>query len=154
MIMKLRQVTFEDKWSGIYLVIFGLLMIGGGFYINNQIKYERATLTETQGKVVDIVHRRERDSKDKQKDTYAPVIEFSAKDNPVRFTGRYDSYRVSNGKIVAVRYDPKHPETTARQVQELESLTPWGVFGMGGLSLIYGLSQLSPIRLFSGKGEQ
>jgi hypothetical protein len=152
--VKLRQITFEDKWSGIYLVLFGLLMIGGGFYANNQITHERATLTETQGRVVDIVHRRERDSKDKQKDTYAPIIEFIAKDDPVHFTGWYDSYRVSKGKIVAVRYDPKQPATTAREVQEFESLAPWLIFGMGGLSLVSGLRQLSPIRLSSGEGKQ
>ncbi|WP_341531561.1 DUF3592 domain-containing protein (plasmid) [Nostoc sp. UHCC 0302] len=149
--VKLRQITFEDKWNGVYLVLFGLLMMGAGFYANNQITHEHATFTQTQGKVIDIVHHRERDSKDKLKDTYAPIIEFPAKGALIRFTGRYESYRASNGKIVAVRYDPKQPATTAHEVQSFESFTPWAAFSMGGLSLIFGLCRLSPIRLSSDK---
>jgi hypothetical protein len=152
--VKIRQVTFEDKWSGIYLVLFGLLMMGGGFYAKNQITQERATLTQTQGKVVDIVHRRERDRKDQQKDTYAPIIEFVAEGNLVRFRGRYESYKASNGKILAVRYDPKQPATTAREVEAFESLVPWVAFSISGLSLVSGLHQLSPLRFSLGEGQQ
>ncbi|MDZ8056425.1 MAG: DUF3592 domain-containing protein [Aulosira sp. ZfuVER01] len=151
--VKLREITFEDKFSGILGVVIGVVFIGVGFWANNNFIHERATLTETQGTVVDTAHRRERDSKDKQKDTYAPIIEFLAKGDRVHFTGRYDSYRVSNGKIVAVRYDPKQPATTAREVQDFESLAPWMAFGMGGLSLVSGLRQLSPIRLSLGEGK-
>lgn len=152
--IQLRQVTFENIFSGILGVLIGLAFIGAGFWVKNLIAHERATLTETQGRVVDTVHRRERDTKDKQKDTYAPVIEFLAKGDPVRFTGRYESYAAANGKIVAVRYDPKQPGTTAREVESFESLTAWTAFGMGGLSLISGLRQLSPLSLSSDKSEQ
>ncbi|OUL28264.1 hypothetical protein BV378_07515 [Nostoc sp. RF31YmG] len=151
--VKLRQITFDDKFSGIVGVVIGLVGIGLGFYGNNRIKHERATLTETQGRVVDIVHRRERDSKDKHKDTYAPIIEFLAKGDPVRFTGWYDSNRASKGKIVAVRYDPKHPATTARVVQDSESLLPWVMYGIGGLSLVSGLRELSPLNVSLGEGK-
>ncbi|MBD2205796.1 DUF3592 domain-containing protein [Calothrix sp. FACHB-1219] len=149
--IKIRQVTFEDKWSGTYLVLFGLLMIGGGFYVNHQITYERAHFIETQGTVVDNAHYRERDSKNQQKDTYAPIIEFSAKGDRVQFTGHRDSSKVIKGKIVVVRYDPKQPAKTAREVRSLESLVPWFVFGMGGLSLVSGMRQLSPISLSLSK---
>lgn len=93
--IKLRQITFEDKFSGILGVVIGVVFIGIGFWANNQFTHERATLTLTQGRVVDTVYRRERDNrdnKDKQKDTYAPIIEFLAKGDPVRFTGQYNSY--------------------------------------------------------------
>lgn len=149
--VKLRQVTFEDKFSGILGVMIGVVFIGTGFWVNNKFTHEQATLTQTQGRVVDTVHRRERDSKNKEKDTYAPIIEFVVQGDPVRFTGRYESYRASNGKIVAVRYDPKQPVTTAREVQSFESLAPWVAFGMGGLSLISGVRQLLPIRLSSNE---
>jgi hypothetical protein len=145
--VKLRQITFEDKFSGTLGLVIGLVFIGTGFWVNNKFSHERATLTETQGRVVHTVHRRDRNSKDEQKDTYAPVIEFLAKGDPVRFTGHYDSSRASQGKIVTVRYDPKQPATTAREVQPFESLASWVAFGMGGLSLVSGLRQLSPLRL-------
>ncbi|WP_427159192.1 DUF3592 domain-containing protein [Aliinostoc sp. HNIBRCY26] len=149
--VQLRQVTFEDKLGGMIGLLVGLMFIGAGFWANKQIAYERATLTETQGKVVDTVHRRERDRNDKQKDTYAPVIEFLVKGDPVRFTGDYDSSRASEGKIVAVRYDPKQPVTTAREVEPLESFVSWLAIGMGGLSVVSGLRQLSPVQLSLGE---
>ncbi|HIK05018.1 MAG TPA: DUF3592 domain-containing protein [Trichormus sp. M33_DOE_039] len=149
--VQLRQVTFEDKFSGILGLVIGLMFIGAGFWSNKQMADERATLTETQGRVVDTVYRRERDRNDKQKDTYAPVIEFLVKGDPVRFTGDYNSSRASEGKIVGVRYDPKHPATTAREVEPLESFVSWLVIGMGGLSLVSGLRQLSPIHLSLGE---
>ncbi|WP_414752200.1 DUF3592 domain-containing protein [Anabaena sp. CCY 9910] len=147
--LKFRQITFEDKFSGILGLVIGCVFIGGGFLVNNQITKERATLKQTQGTVVDSLRRRERDSKDKQKETYAPVVEFLAKGDRIRFTGDYRSYRSSNGKIVAVRYDPQRPKTTARVVDSYEGLIPWISFGMGGLSLISGLRQISPIYLSS-----
>lgn len=145
--VKLRPVTFEDKLSGIIGLVIGLMFIGAGFWVNQQEARERVTLLETQGKVVDTVHRRERDTKDKQKDTYAPVIEFLVKGDPVRFTGNYESYRTSQGEIVTVRYDPKQPATTAREVEPFASFAPWVALGMGGLSLVSGLRQLSPVSL-------
>jgi len=94
--LKFRQITFEDTFSGILGLVIGFVFIGGGFLVGNQVTQERATLTQTQGKVVDSLRRRERDSKDKQKETYAPVVEFSAKGDRIRFTGDYRSYRSSN----------------------------------------------------------
>jgi hypothetical protein len=149
--VKRRHITFEDKFSGILGLVIGLVFIGAGFWANKQITYERATLTETQGKVVDTVHRSDRDRNDKQKDTYAPVIEFLFKGDPVRFTDDYDSSRTSKGKIVAVRYDPKQPANTAQEVEPLESFVSWLAIGMGGLSVVSGLRQLSPVRLSLGE---
>ncbi|MBD2250757.1 DUF3592 domain-containing protein [Nostoc parmelioides] len=148
--LKFRQITFEDIFSGILGLVIGCVFIGGGFLVGNQVTQERATLKQTQGTVVDSLRRRERDSKDKQKETYAPVVEFLVKGDRIRFTGNYQSSRSSNGKIVAVRYDPKQPRTTARLVDFYEDLLPWMSFGMGGLSLISGLRQIFPIYLSSG----
>ncbi|MEJ1930599.1 DUF3592 domain-containing protein [Nostoc sp. NIES-2111] len=151
--IKLRQVTFDERFSGIYLVFFGLLMLGLSFWADKKTAHERATLTETQGRVVETLHRRERDIKDKEKDTYAPVIEFQVKGDSVRFTGYYDTTRTAKGNIVTVRYDPKQPTTTARKVEPLEGLGIWGAYAMGGGCLVYGLCQFSPIRFSLGKGE-
>jgi hypothetical protein len=151
--IKFQPVTFDAKFSGIYLVLFGLLMLGLSSWGDKKIAHERATLTETQGKVVKTLHRRERDTKNKEKDTYAPVIEFLVKGDPVRFTGHYDTTRAAEGNIVTVRYDPKQPANTAREVESLEQLGIWAAYAMGGGSLVYGLCQLSPLRLSLDKSK-
>ncbi|MFN6486158.1 MULTISPECIES: DUF3592 domain-containing protein [unclassified Nostoc] len=148
---KPHQITFDDKLSaGIGLVI-GLLFIGGGFWVRNIIAREGATLNETRGTVIDSISRRESNStNNEQKETYAPVIEFLANGERTRFTGYYESYRSSNGQIVVVRYDPKQPISTARVVNPLEGLVPWGMFGMGGLAVVSSVGALLPVRWSSG----
>ncbi|MBH8576818.1 DUF3592 domain-containing protein [Nostocaceae cyanobacterium CENA369] len=148
-----HQSTFDEKLSAIIGLVIGLLFVGGGFWVRNVVAHERATLKETQGTVVDSISSRDRNStNDRQKETYAPVIEFLAKGERTRFTGSYESYRSSNGNKVMVRYDPKQPATTARVVNSLEGLTPWGMFGMGGLALIVSLGKVLPVR-WSSSGQ-
>ncbi|MEH2172826.1 hypothetical protein [Nostoc sp.] len=77
--VKLRKVTFEDKFSGILGVIIGVVFIGIGFYANKKITHERAILTQTQGRVVDTVHCCERDSKDKEKTLMRQLLSLSFK---------------------------------------------------------------------------
>ncbi|MFN6465990.1 MAG: DUF3592 domain-containing protein [Nostoc sp. DedVER02] len=145
------QNTFDEKLSaGIGLAI-GLLFIAGGFWVRNIVIHESATLNETQGTVVDSITRTDRsDKNNQQKETYAPVIEFLVNGKPTRFTGNYESYRSSNGHVVVVRYDPKQPISSARVVNPLEGLVPWGMFGMGGLAVVYSLGALLPVRWSSG----
>jgi Protein of unknown function (DUF3592) len=125
----------------------GLLFIAGGFWVRNIVLHEGATLKETQGTVVDSISHSDRsNTKNQQKETYAPVIEFLVNGKRTRFTGNYQSYRSSNGHVVVVRYDPKQPISTARVVNPLEGLVPWGMFGMGGLAVVYSLGALLPVR--------
>ncbi|KOP23392.1 hypothetical protein AMR41_26340 [Hapalosiphon sp. MRB220] len=145
------QSTFEDKLSAIIGLVIGLVLIGSGFVVQKQVAYEREALTETQGTVVDIIRRRERDSQDKQTETYAPVIEFVANGKRTLFTGSYGSSRLSNGKILTVRYDPKQPKTTARVVNQFEGLVSWIVFGMGGLVVVSSVSKVLPVRWSSSE---
>ncbi|NEU82070.1 DUF3592 domain-containing protein [Nostoc sp. UIC 10630] len=147
---KPHQSTFDDKLSAIIGLVIGLVFIASGFWVSNKIAHERATLIETQGMVVDSISRRERDSKDKLIETYAPVIEFVAKNERIRFTGNYESYRSSNGNKVVVRYHPKQPETTALVVNPLEGLVSVGMFGMGGLVIVSSLGKVLPIQWSSG----
>ncbi|GEM_PF-1532652 len=136
----------EEIFSAIFGLVLGLLFIAGGVWVRHIETHERATLTETQGTVVDSVKRRERSTTDNQeKDTYAPVIEFLDNGDRTRFTGKYVSYRSSNGHNVVVRYDPAQPTTTARVVEPLEGLTAWGMFGMGGAVVIFSLGELLPL---------
>lgn len=138
--------NWDEKLSAIIGLVLGLLFIGGGAWVRQMNRYEQATLTETQGTVVDIVKRRDRDSSSNQdKETYAPVIEFQVNDQPIRFTGRYESYRSSNGHPVVVRYNPDQPALTAREVDPFEGLTAWGMFGMGGLAVVCSLGPLLPL---------
>lgn len=139
------QSTFEDKLSAIIGLVIGLVLIGSGFVVQKQVAYEREALTETQGTVVDII-RRERDSQDKQTETYAPVIEFVANGERTRFTGSYGSSRLINGKILTVRYDPKQPGSSARVVNPFEGLVSWIVFGMGGLVVVSSVGKVLPVR--------
>ncbi|MEA5603267.1 DUF3592 domain-containing protein [Nostoc sp. UHCC 0252] len=148
---KSHQNTFDDKLSASIGLAIGLLFIAGGFWVRNIAVREGTTLNETQGTVVDSISRRDRTgTNNQQKETYAPVIEFLVNGKPTRFTGNYESYRSSNGHIVVVRYDPKQPINSARVVNPLEGLVPWGMFGMGGLAVVYSLGALLPIRWSSG----
>ncbi|MEH2327533.1 DUF3592 domain-containing protein [Nostoc sp.] len=150
---KPHQNTFDDKLSASIGLAIGLLFIGGGFWVRNIIAHEGATLNETPGRVVDSISRRDRSStnNNEQKETYAPVIEFLANGKRTRFTGNYESYRSSNGQMVVVRYNPKQPINTARVVNPLEGLVPWGMFGMGGLAVVFSVGTLLPIRWSSGE---
>ncbi|WP_244918218.1 DUF3592 domain-containing protein [Nostoc linckia] len=149
---KPHQSTFDEKLSAGIGLFLGLLFIGGGFWVRNIVAHEIATLKETRGTVVDSISRRERNSENNQeKETYAPLIEFLANGEPTRFTGSYESYRSSNGKIVVVRYDPKQPIKTARVVNSLEGLVPWAMFGMGGLAVVCSLGAFLPVRWSSGE---
>ncbi|MEH2255096.1 DUF3592 domain-containing protein [Nostoc sp.] len=150
---KPHQNTFDDKLSASIGLAIGLLFIGGGFWVRNIIVHEGATLNETPGRVVDSISRRDRSStnNNEQKETYAPVIEFLANGKRTRFTGNYESYRSSNGQMVVVRYTPKQPINTARVVNPLEGLVPWGMFGMGGLAVVFSVGTLLPIRWSSGE---
>lgn len=145
--------NFDEKLSAMIGLVIGLLFIAGGFWVRQIDLREQATLNETQGTVVDIVSRRERNNTNNQeKVTYAPVIEFLANGDRTRFTGRYESYRASKGNRVVIRYDPQKPATTARVVGPLEGWTAWAMFGMGGLSVFWSLSPLLPVQAwFSGK---
>ncbi|MDZ8084947.1 MAG: DUF3592 domain-containing protein [Nostoc sp. DedQUE12b] len=148
-----HQNTFEDKLSASIGLAIGLLFIGGGFWVRNIITYESATLNETRGTVVDSISRRDRSStnNNEQKETYAPVIEFLANGKRTRFTGNYESYRSSNGQMVVIRYNPQQPITTARVVNPLEGLVPWGMFGMGGLAVVFSVGALLPIHWSSDR---
>lgn len=137
----------EAKLSAAIGLVLGLLCLAGGLWVRRIEAHQQATLQETQGTVVDSVSRRERDS-DRNQDriTYAPVIEFWVDDQPIRFTGKYDSYRLSNGNSAIVRYRPDQPQTTARTVDPLEGLTAWAMFGMGGLAILFSLPPFLPFR--------
>jgi hypothetical protein len=144
---KSHQTTFDEKLSAIIGLGLGVLFMAGGFWVRQIDMHERATLNEAQGTVVDSISRRERNNTSSlEKITYAPVIEFMVNGDRTRFTGRYQSYRSSNGHVVVIRYDPKQPATTARVVDPLEGLAPWGMFGLGGLAVVFSLSALLPVR--------
>ncbi len=150
--MKLRrhQPTFEEKLSAIIGLVLGLTLMAVAAWAQRQDWYEQQTMKETQGIVVDSVSRRERDSTSNQdKVTYAPVIEFQVNGQPVQFTGWYESYRWSNGRTVAVRYDADQPATTAKVVDPLAGLVPWLVMGMGGFAVVCSLGTFLPVRLSS-----
>lgn len=135
--------SFDDFLSALIGLVLGLLLIGAGVWARSLQRHEQATLVETQGTVVDSVSRQERDSSDNsQRTTYAPVIEFQVRDKPLRFVGQYESYRISKGKQVVVRYDSDQPTTTARVVDPLAGLATWALFGMGGLGLLASLKSL------------
>ncbi|MBW4641665.1 MAG: DUF3592 domain-containing protein [Goleter apudmare HA4340-LM2] len=152
---KPHQSTFDDKLSAIIGLVIALIFIAVGFWVRNKVAHERATLTETQGTVVDSLSRRERDSNDRPKETYAPVIEFLIKGDRIRFTGYYESHRASKGNTVVVRYDPQQPATTARIVEPFEGLAHWMAFGMGGLLVVSSVGKVLPIRWSSdGKSDQ
>jgi hypothetical protein len=87
---KPHQNTFDDKLSASFGLAIGLLFLAGAFWVHNIVLHEGATLNETQGTVVDSISRSDRTStKNQQKETYAPVIEFLANGKPTRFTGRH-----------------------------------------------------------------
>lgn len=137
--------SFDDLLSTALGIVIGLVLIGSGFWVRSINAHQRATLTETRGTVVDSVSRRDRSSTDGQAQaTYAPVIEFLVNGDRVRFTGKYESYRLSRGHVVVVRYDPEQPTTTAQTVEPLEDLVPWSLWGMGGMSLFFSLGALLP----------
>jgi hypothetical protein len=145
--LKSPQGNLDEKLSAIFGLVIGVLFVAGGFWVRSIEATDRATLKETQGTVVDSVRRRERDtSTNQERETYAPVIEFLVDGQPIRFTGKYESYRSSKGNGVVVRYDPKQPTSTARVVDPLEGLTAWGMFGVGGVATILSLGTLLPVR--------
>ncbi|MGP1386068.1 MAG: DUF3592 domain-containing protein [Thainema sp.] len=152
--MKLKryQPTFEEKLSAIIGLALALTLIAVAAWAQRRDLYEQETMRETQGVVVDSVSRRERDTtRNQDKLTYAPVIEFQANGQSVRFTGWYESYRWSNGRVVAVRYDADEPATTAKVIDPLAGLIPWLVIGMGGFAAVCSLGTLLPVRLSSDK---
>lgn len=137
-----QESDLDRKLSAVIGLVLGVLFLAGGFWVRQIDIHERTMFHETQGTVVDRVSRRERNSNNQEKITYAPVIEFPIKGDRVRFVGRYESYRFSEGESVVVRYDPKQPTMTARVVAPLEDWTAWGMFGLGGLSIVFNLSKL------------
>jgi hypothetical protein len=142
-----QSPNFDEKLSAIIGLVLGLLFVAGGFWVRHIDLREQATFNEAQGTVVDTIARRERDNTNNQeKVTYAPVIEFLANGDRTRFTGKYESYRASNGNRVVVRYDPQKPVTTARVVDPLESWAAWAMFGIGGVSVFWSLGTLLPVR--------
>lgn len=134
--------TFDQKLSAVMGLVLSLLFIAGGIWVWRIDRHQQQTLKETQGQVVDSVSRRERDSDNREKITYAPVIEFEANGQPTRFTGKYQSYRPSTGNSVVVRYDSDQPDHQPRVVDPLEGLTPWAMVVLGGLGVIYSLGDL------------
>lgn len=144
--------TLNEKLSGTIGIVLSLLLIAGGFWARSSIVTERASFIEVEGTVVDTVSRRERNSSDKsEKEVYAPVIEFVVGKDRVRFTGRYQTFREVEGRTVRVRYDPQHPEKSAKVPYDLEEWTHWGMFALGGFSLVYNAGLLLPIRWSSSK---
>ncbi|MBL1177273.1 DUF3592 domain-containing protein [Pantanalinema sp. GBBB05] len=135
--------SVDETLSTLWGLAIGLLLMVGGLWVQQIHQREQVTLKEVQGTVVDTISRRERDATTHQeKITYAPVIEFPVTNDRTRFTGKYESYRVSNGKPVVVRYNPQQPATTAQVVDPLEGWTPWAMVGIGGLSVFWSLTPL------------
>lgn len=132
----------ESRLSAVIALVIGVTLVGAGFLARAYEARERATLTETTGTIVDTVKGRVRDSNGKDRDGFAPVIEFQVNGAPVRFTGAVENFRQSNGNAVAIRYDPAQPAASARVVGGLQELAPWAVFILGGFSLLSGLRGL------------
>jgi hypothetical protein len=138
--------NWDKKLSAVIGLAIGLVLMGVGLWAQQRETHERATMQETQGTVVDTVSRRERSQSDnKEKVVYAPVIEFLANGDRTRFIGKYESYQLSHGHNVVVRYDPKQPTTRARVVDPLENLGVWCGIGMGGLLMLSSLGSLLPV---------
>lgn len=138
-----QHSNFDETLSAGFGLLLGVLFMVGGFWVRHIDAQQRATLNETQGTIVDSVRRRDRNaSNNQEKETYAPVIEFLANGKRTRFTGKYESYRSSQGRVVVVRYDPNQPTTTARVVEPLEGLTAWGMVGVGGIAVVYSAGAL------------
>ena len=135
----------RDKFGALFALVIGLLFVVGGFWLRNNDVRERATLRETQGTVVDAVSRRERENGN-DKLTYAPIIEFMANGDRTRFTGSFDTSRLSNGNIVVVRYHPANAAASARVVDAFEGLVPWSMIGIGGCAMLAGLGGLLNLR--------
>ncbi len=149
-----QSIDLDAKISAIVGLVTGLIFVVAGAWVYQKDTQERSQWRETHGTVVDGVSRKERDYEDdRDKVTYAPVIEFEANGDRVRFTGKYDDYRPSDGHVVVVRYDPNQP-TTARVVDPLEWLTFWWVMGMGGTLTYTSLVSLSPVRLRFSRQQQ
>ena len=136
------MADLESRLSAVFALVLGIALLGAGFWVRAREAGELATLTETTGTVVDTVKSRVRDSNGKDRDGFAPVIEFQANGGPVRFTGSVESFQQSKGNVVAIRYDPAQPSASARVVGGLDGLVPWAVFVLGGFSLITGLRGL------------
>lgn len=150
--LKRHHPTFEEKLSAIIGLFLGLTLMAVAVWAQRKDVYEQQTMRETQGIVVDSVSRRERDTTSTQdKVTYAPVIEFQVNGQPVQFTGWYESYRWSNGRVVAVRYDADQPDATAKVIDPVAGLVLWLVIGMGGFTVAYSLGAFLPVRLSSGE---
>lgn len=143
---KSQSFSFEDKLGACIGMVIGLMFIGVGFWVRHLDAWEQATLVEAQGTVIDCVSRRERrTTDDREVEVFAPVIEFLVKGDRTRFTGSYQSYCLSQGKTVVVRYDPNQPATTARLVEPLDRIWSWVAFGTGGLVIISSLRPLLPL---------
>ena len=139
-------VDFETTLSTILGLIFSGILLAAGLWVRAVQTHEGATMTETQGRVVDSVSRRDRSGDASASLTYAPVIEFQVRDRPLRFTGNYESYRASQGQVVVVRYHADQPAATAKVVEPLEGLTAWSLLGLGGLGLVWSLGDLLPLQ--------
>ena len=147
-IMPAAQTPVAQPARGLGIVfafLAGLLFIAGGLWVRGRDAQERRTLIETSGTIVDSLSRTER-SDGNSKVTYAPVIEFAANGDRTRFTGSYDSSKLSNGNTVVVRYDPANIAASARVVDSLEGLTPWAMIGMGIFSVAAGLVEVVKAR--------
>lgn len=87
---------------------------------------------EVQGKVVDSV--RERDG-----DSWAPVVEFEVNGQLIKQTGSFSSTRTANGEAMSVQYDPADPANSARVMGPLGALAFPAAFLLGLFALISGV---------------
>jgi Protein of unknown function (DUF3592) len=145
-----EPLDLGDKINTAIVLFIGLPFLMAGLWVRNMDQNERATLVETKGTVVDIIHRKERDRAKREITTHASVVEFSINDdvetpeNRRRFTDSYRSFTRSNGSVVEVLYNPNNPVNTARIATPKEA--SWYMFGFAGLLSIAGLHHLSPWR--------
>lgn len=140
------HVPLDEKLGGLFGLVLGLgLYLGGGHWVQQRIAYERANFRETQGMIVDNAKWRSRDSDNKERITYAPVVEFQANGQTLQFQGLSQSYPSSTQKSVIVRYDPQQP-THASIVEPLENLTPWAMYAIGGFAALCSAGSLLPVR--------
>ncbi|MCM1981791.1 DUF3592 domain-containing protein [Lyngbya confervoides] len=142
---KSHPVNFEDQLSALIGLVIGLVFIGAGGWVQQRNLLEQTHWVEAQGTIVETVSRRERDG-DSEETTYAPVIEFEVNGDPARFIGKYESYRLSRGNQMLIRYDPTQPEKTARVIEPLEGAVPWTILGLGGLVIVSSLWKVIPVR--------
>lgn len=144
-------MDFEDKAKAILGLLLGIGFLAGGLWVRSGAAEDRLTKMETQGRVVENATIKQHDYEhNKDEIVYAPVIEFQAGSKPVRFRGKQQSYRASEGNTVVVLYDPGNP-AAARVVDPLEGLTQWAMFGMGGFAILATVWPLARGWMFSGR---